>query len=99
VKLGHPLSVCLLSDLLADFPPQAILARGGLIQALLEVLGATHIQDDSGTPRPYAAIAPLMIILLCCCCSGRVLEPRPRVRHGVAAGPGVEVRGRYGGAV
>lgn len=38
VKLNHSSSVGLLGDIMADFPPHAILSRQGLIMAMLDIL-------------------------------------------------------------
>ena len=38
VKLNHSSSVGLLGDILADFPPHALLSRQGLIMAMLDIL-------------------------------------------------------------
>lgn len=46
IKLLHPSSLSMLRDILCDFPAQVLLSRFGLLQAVLEILGGTQVQNN-----------------------------------------------------
>ena len=48
LKLDHPGSLSSLDCILADFPPEALLSRPGLLQAVLDAVGSVHAIDDVG---------------------------------------------------
>jgi hypothetical protein len=53
IKLLHPLSSSMMADIVSDFPAAAILSRVGLIQAALEILGATHLETNGTDDIPW----------------------------------------------
>jgi uncharacterized spore protein YtfJ len=53
VRLGHPSVGPLLLDVLSDFPVHALVSRSGLLQALLDVVGATVIGAGSSSNTTF----------------------------------------------
>lgn len=48
VKMGHDLGRQLASDVLSDFPANAVLQRVGLIESIMNVLSTVVPHDEEG---------------------------------------------------